>query len=67
MVKNPKLLEKFNDNYIKSRKISYKKALKIYESLWHEAVSLGILPSKNPLDNLESQIKIAKALNFGKK
>jgi hypothetical protein len=31
--------------------------------MWHEAVSLGVLPSKNPLEGIETNIKLAKVLN----
>ncbi|OGS44537.1 MAG: hypothetical protein A2539_01420 [Elusimicrobia bacterium RIFOXYD2_FULL_34_15] len=65
MVKNGKLLEKFENNYIKKNKISYKKALKIFESLWKEAVLLKVLPSKNSAENFKSKIRIAKAINSG--
>ena len=44
-------------------KISYKKALRIYESLLREAVSLGVIKSGNMLEGLETDLKISKILN----
>jgi hypothetical protein len=63
MVKNPKLLEKFNCEQIKKEKLSYLSALKIFEALWKEGVSLGVLPLKDPMEGIEVDIKIAKVLN----
>jgi len=48
---------------IAKEKISYRKALSIFEALHKEAVSLGVINSKNILDGLETDLRIAKALN----
>jgi hypothetical protein len=66
MVKNPKLLEKFERELLKKEKLSYIENLKIFDSLLKEAIALGILPLKNPLDGIEVDIKIAKILNSRK-
>jgi len=63
MVKNSKVLEKFERDYVSSRKQSYTTNLKIYEALFKEARKLGTLPLKNPLEGIETVIKLAKALN----
>ena len=63
MVKNHKLLEKFEYEQIKRNKLSYTQALKIYESMWKEAKELGILPLKDPMEGIEVDIRIAKILN----
>ncbi|MBA3066210.1 hypothetical protein KJ633_07790 [bacterium] len=63
MVKNSKVLEKFERDYVSSRKQSYAAKLKIYEALYKEARQLGTLPLKNPLESIETVIKLAKALN----
>jgi hypothetical protein len=63
MIKNAKKLKKFEDDLKKKELISYDDALKIFESLWAEAKTLGIIPAKDPLDGLEVKIKIAKILN----
>ena len=44
MIKNTKLLKKFEDDLQKKEVLSYNDALKIFESLWDEAKTLGILP-----------------------
>ena len=63
MIKNKHNLEKFHRKLIAEEKISYRKALSIFESLHKEAVSLGVINSKNILDGLETDLRIAKALN----
>jgi hypothetical protein len=63
MVKNPKILEEFKREEIKKEKSDYLKSLKIFEALWNEGVSLGVLPLKNPLEDIETDIKIARILN----
>ncbi|MHB8279011.1 MAG: hypothetical protein ACYDIA_15365 [Candidatus Humimicrobiaceae bacterium] len=63
MIKNSKTLEKFEKNYIKKNNLTFKEKLKIYESLWAEALLMKVLPSKDPLEGIENDIKIAWILN----
>ena len=63
MLKNKVKLNKFYQKLIAKEALSYKEALSIYEALHKEAVSLGIINSKDILEGLEVDIKIAKALN----
>lgn len=63
MVKNSKVLDKFEKEEIKKEKNDYLKSLRIFEALWNEGVSLRILPLKNPLEDIETDIKIARILN----
>lgn len=46
-----------------SDQIPFEKKIEIFEGLWNEGVSLGILPLKNILEGLENDIKLAKVLN----
>jgi hypothetical protein len=62
MVKDRIKLAKFHQKLIKKENISHKKALLIYEMLHKEAISLGVINSKNVLDGIEVTLKIAKAL-----
>jgi hypothetical protein len=63
LIKNKHKLEEFHRKLIAKEKISYRKALSIFEALHKEAVSLGVINSKNILDGLETDLRIAKALN----
>ena len=63
MIKNAELLERFEYKQLEKETLSYRDALKIYESMWLEAKALGILPLKNPMDGIEVKIKISRILN----
>ena len=63
MVKDRFKLNKFYQELIKKENIPYKKALAIYEALHKEAVSLGIINSKDILDGLETDLRIARVIN----
>ena len=63
MIKNPKTLENFEKKYIKKNNLTFRQKLKIYENLWAEALLIKVLPSKDPLEGIETDIKIARILN----
>ncbi len=63
MIKNAHLLNDLNHQYQQKSKRTYQEALVIFEGLWNEAVHLGKLPLKNPLEGIEKDYRIAKALN----
>jgi hypothetical protein len=63
MIRNANLLEKFERGQIRKRKPYYFQNLRIFENLYEEAVHLGILPPKDPLEGIEVDINLAKALN----
>jgi hypothetical protein len=63
MVKNPKRIAKFELEELKKESLSYTEALKFFEGLWQEGIALGVLPPKNPLDGIETDIRIARILN----
>jgi len=63
MIKNHKLIEKFEKNLIKTKKIDITRNFQIIGAMYDEAVELGIFPLKNPLDGIDNDIKIAKVVN----
>jgi len=64
MIKNADKRRQFENDFIRSeKKMPFLEALKIFESLWEEGRALGVLPLKNPMEGIETDIKIAKALN----
>lgn len=54
---------KFEIEFVKKERVDIKKNFHLVEALYHEAVTLGILPPKNPLDGIEVDLKIAKVVN----
>ena len=64
MIKNKEKFKQFENDFNRAEgKMPYLKALKIFESMWKEGCSLGALPPVNPIEGIETDIKIAKALN----
>ena len=63
MIRNKRKLDQFYRKLIKEEDISHKEALRIYEALHKEAVSLGAISSENILEGLEVDLRIAKAIN----
>lgn len=63
MIRNKRKLNQFYRKLIEGEDISHKEALRIYEALHKEAVSLGAINSENILEGLEVDLRIAKAIN----
>ena len=63
MIKNPDILEQLEREVIKKEKLSFRQALSIFEAMWEEGVSLGVLPPADPLEGIDVDIKIARILN----
>ncbi len=63
MVKNTEYLKKFEDEWISSQKLTPEQALNILDSMWEEAIALGVLPSKDPMEGFEVDLRIAEILN----
>ncbi len=63
MIKNKRKLNEFYRKLMEEENISHKEALRIYEALHKEAVSLGAFNSENILEGLEVDLRIAKAIN----
>ncbi|HUL30063.1 MAG TPA: helix-turn-helix transcriptional regulator [Thermodesulfobacteriota bacterium] len=56
------LLE-FETNLLRKEKVDYGRNLRIVEALYREAVALGAFPLRNPLDGIDVDLRIAKAIN----
>jgi len=67
LIKNPDILKQFKRKIIKEERLSFKQALAIFEAMWKEEVTLGVLPPRDPLEGIEIDIKIARILNCSKK
>lgn len=55
--------QKFEIEFVKKERADIEKNFCLVEALHHEAVTLGVLPPKNPLDGIEVDLKIAKVVN----
>jgi len=63
MIKNKKILEKFEKDFVRKTKVDFEKNLKIFEELLNLAREINKLPSENLLEGIEIDIKYAKAIN----
>ena len=63
MIKNSHLVRELEDDFIAGEKLPYHKALHVFESLWQEGVTLGVLPPKDLSEGLEVDLRIARVLN----
>jgi hypothetical protein len=63
MIKDAGLLAEFEENELRKEKPDYLNALRIFEAMWKEAMLLGVLPLKDPLEGIEVDIRIARILN----
>ena len=63
MIKNAKKLAEFERKMLETEDLSYEQKLKIFDWLFREAVSLGVINDKNIMDGIEVDIRIAKAVN----
>ena len=56
-------LQKFELDFLKKEKVDMVRNFRIAEALYREAVTLGIIPLKDPLDGIEVDLKIARVVN----
>lgn len=61
--RNSALLDKFNREYLIAGKLTFQESLRILDALFREARALGVFPLKNPLDGIETDIRIAQVVN----
>lgn len=55
--------EEFEREFLKREKVDIRRNFPIVEALLQEALALGIMPPSEPLDGLETDLRIAKVIN----
>ena len=63
MIKNSHLVRELEADFIAREELPYRKALRVFEALWQEGVTLGVLPPKDLSEGLEVDLRIARVLN----
>lgn len=58
-----KEFQKFDLTLFKKERLDIKKNLLIMDALHQEALALGDLPPKNPLEELEVDLRVARVVN----
>jgi len=67
LIRNPRILNNLERKVMKEEKLSFSEALAIFEAMWKEGMTLGVIPPKDPLEGIETDIRIARILNCLKK
>lgn len=63
MIINCRKMRDFEKKLLKKEKINIKRNFMIVDALYREAVTLGALPLKDPLEGIDIAIKIAWVVN----
>jgi len=63
MIKDVRFLAEFEESELRKEQPDYPVALRLFEAMWNEAMLLGVLPLKDPLEGIEVDIRIARILN----
>ena len=63
MIRDPALLMEFENAQVRAQKPDYHRNLEIFEALYSEAAALGIFPLTDPLEGIEIDIRLAKAIH----
>ncbi|MEW6027633.1 MAG: hypothetical protein AB1599_10130 [Planctomycetota bacterium] len=63
MVKNSKMLERFEREQLRKENLTYAQKLAIFNALWNEHLHLNGKRRDNPLEGIESRIQMARILN----
>ena len=64
MIKDAKLLYEFEKDLMKKDKIDVMKNFQMIDAMYNEAVALGVFALGEPLEGLETELKIARVLNY---
>jgi hypothetical protein len=63
MVKNVAALERFETEFMRSEPADFGRNLAIVEALAQEAEALGVFRRKDPLEGIETIVRVAQAVN----
>lgn len=63
MVRNPERLRRFEDEWVRRQPPALRRNLAIVEALAREAARLGVFRRQDPLEGVETVIRVARAVN----
>lgn len=56
-------IEDFEIDFLRKEKVDIARNFRMVEALYKEAVTLGVIPLKNPLDGIDVDLRMAKVVN----
>ena len=63
MVRDCRELREFEDDLLRRTPVDIAQNFRIIDALWEEAIQLGVVPTDNPLEGIETDIRIARVIN----
>jgi hypothetical protein len=67
MIRDEDTRRRFEEDFKKMEpQRTFRESLRLFEAMWKEGVTLGILPLSDPLDGIEGDIEFARVLNCSK-
>jgi hypothetical protein len=63
MIRDVELVRRFEIEETRREPADYHKSLSIFEALWEHACRLGVLPPADPLEGIETVVRLAGALS----
>jgi hypothetical protein len=63
MIRRNAILDEFEREQIRKEPPDFHRNLAIFEALYREALYLGVLPSADPLEGIEVDLRLARALH----
>ena len=63
MIKRVRELEAFERELIAGERVDVERNFRLVEAMYDEAVALGALPPKDPLEGIEVDIRVARVVN----
>ncbi len=60
------LIDLFEDRLARNGTVDYRRNLQIFTALYREACLLGVLPLKDPLEGIDSDIHLSRVMNVRK-
>ena len=63
MVIHPEFWAEWEARFVASEPADFQRNLKLLEAMYEHACALGVFPLADPLEGLETDIRVAKALN----
>jgi len=66
MIKNRRMVDLLENSLARASVVDYQRNLRISEALYRHACLLGVMPVKDPLDGIDSDIELARIINVRK-
>jgi hypothetical protein len=63
MIINSHVWDRWQDEFYRREPPRFETNMRLMEAMFEEAVEFGVLPSREPLEDIETKIRLARVLN----